>query len=57
MTPPENRPAPPAAWRPLDPAAARFHETAIRCAKGIIKAWEDWYKTRRPQPQPESRHD
>lgn len=54
---PENRPAPPAAWRPLDPAAARFHETAIRCAKGIIKAWEDWYKTRRPQPQPESRHD
>lgn len=38
----------PATLRPLDPAAARFHETAIRCAKGIIKAWEDWYKARRP---------
>ena len=35
----------------MPPATKAFHESLIRLAKGMIKAWEDWLKNQSPRQQ------
>lgn len=35
----------------MSPSTAILHQTLIRLAKGMIKAWEDWLKSNAPRQQ------